>query len=191
AIIAAPVLTETKVQPDPRHFWFELLGSSQQRDCPVPFLAPHSDHAKIGISGARAPVNRKHLTKGRFCGIEVPRLKRRLPFRKQCLRIHGLLDTRRRRTGLRLYAISRCRSRTNGPGGNQRETDRQNVFLFLASPVICAHCHSVSASPRGISRRLCALALRNSLYSTDSAAVPALARIGLNLSLDTNPQMHY
>src|SRR5206468_4078504 len=137
---------------------------------------------------AGARVNQQHLTKGRFCGIEVPRLKRHLPFRKQCLRIHGLLDAHRRRTGLRLYAVSRRWPHANGPGRNQRETDRQNVFLFVASPVICAHRHSVSVSLRGISRRLCALALRNSLYSTDSAAAPAITRIGLNLSLDTSPQ---
>src|SRR5207248_10543574 len=134
-IIAATVLNETHVQPDSRHFWFELLGFSQQRDCPVPFLAAHTDHAKIGISGASTRVNRQHLTKSRFRRFEVSCLKRRLSFREPCLGIHSLLRNGRRRSGLRLYAASRCWPRANGPG-NQREADRQNVFLFVAPPVI-------------------------------------------------------
>ena len=101
-IIAAPVLHKTDIQPDSSHVRFEFLGLLQQCDGVVPLFAAHGDDTEIGIGGAGTRVGSEHLTKGRFCRVEVPGLKRRLPSSEPASGVHALFRTGWRGTGVPL-----------------------------------------------------------------------------------------
>ena len=95
---------EPDVQPDSRNIRRKFFGLPQCRQSLRPLLAPHMNHAEIGVSSRYARVDRQHLPEGALTLIQPTRTQRGFSSGKHLLRIMrrwcfsgGRLRLRRRR----------------------------------------------------------------------------------------------
>ena len=114
-----PVVGEADIQPNSGDLRHQSLGFVQDRRAPCPLLAPHVDHAEIGVSRSRLRIDCKHCAEVALRFVEPSMLQSLLPALKQLSRI-GL--RRRRRPWTRVCARECAQSR-----GSQRTETKQNI----------------------------------------------------------------